>query len=122
MPGDSRQYLEDVLEAIARIRSYISGYDQDSFAKDLKTQDAVLRNLGVIGEAVSRIPETVEASAPDVEWRKIRALRNILVHEYFGINLPIVWDVVQNKLAPVEQACRKILSELEDSNGSVPQP
>lgn len=122
MPRESRQYLEDVLEAVARIRSYISGYDQDSFASDLKTQDAVLRNLGIIGEAVGKIPETVEISAPDVEWRKIRALRNILVHEYFGINLPIVWDVAQNKLTPVAQACRKILSELEDSNGSAPRP
>jgi uncharacterized protein with HEPN domain len=68
------------------------------------------RNLGVIGEAVARLPDTIDASAPEVEWRKLRALRNILVHEYFGINLPIVWDVVQNKLAPVETACRRLLA------------
>lgn len=112
MPRDIRQYLEDILEAINRIRSFTEGQDQNAFTNDLKTQDAVLRNLGVIGEAVGRLPETFEAAAPDVEWRKIRALRNILVHEYFGINLPIVWDVVQNKLDPIEAACLKLLSEM----------
>jgi uncharacterized protein with HEPN domain len=110
MPRDSRQYLEDIVEAIGRIHSYVAGMDESSFARDTKTQDAVLRNLEVIGEAVGRLPDTIDASAPEVEWRKIRALRNILVHEYFGINLPIVWDVIQNKLAPVETACRRLLA------------
>ena len=110
MPRDSRQYLEDIVEAIGRIRSYVAGLDETSFARDTRTQDAVLHNLGVIGEAVGRLPDTIDTSAPEVEWRKIRALRNILVHEYFGINLPIVWDVVQNKLAPVEAACRRLLA------------
>ena len=111
MPRDSGQYLQDILEAIGRIHSYVAGMDEDSFVRDTRTQDAVLRNLGVIGEAVTRLPDTIDSSAPDVEWRKIRALRNILVHEYFGINLPIVWDVVQHKLGPVEAACRRLLAD-----------
>jgi uncharacterized protein with HEPN domain len=110
MPRDSRQYLEDVVEAIERIRLYVQRMDEPEFAADMKTQDAVLRNLGVIGEAVGRLPDTVDASAPEVEWRKMRALRNILVHEYFGVSLPIVWDIIQNKLGPVESACRRLLA------------
>ena len=109
MPRDSRQYLDDILEAIARIQSYVSDMDEGAFSADMKTQDAVLRNLGVIGEAVNRLPDDIEPAAPEVEWRKIRALRNILIHEYFGINLPIVWDVVQNKLGPVKNACTRLL-------------
>jgi len=109
MPRDNRQYLEDIVEAIRRIRAYVFGMNEHSFSEDLKTQDAVLRNLAVIGEAVGHLPETIDVSAPDVEWRKIRALRNILIHEYFGISLPIVWDVVQNKLAPVEAGCLRLL-------------
>ena len=111
MPREIRQYLEDIIEAITRIRTYVEGMDETAFAADTRTQDAVLRNLGVIGEAVSRLPETLDLTAPEVEWRKIRALRNILVHEYFGINLPIVWDVVQNKLGVVETACRDLLDK-----------
>ncbi len=111
MPRDNRQYLEDIIEAITRIRSYVGDMEERSFASDIRTQDAVLRNLGVIGEAVGRLPETIDEAAPDVEWRKIRALRNILVHEYFGVNLPIIWDVVQNKLTSVEAACRQLLEE-----------
>ena len=111
MPGDSRQYLEDIIEAVARIQSYVSDMDEGTFSADMKTQDAVLRNLGVIGEAVGRLPDTIDTAAPEVEWRKIRALRNILVHEYFGINLPIVWDVVQNKLRPVKAACIRLIAE-----------
>jgi len=110
MPRDTRQYLEDVVDAIERIRLYVQGMDEAEFAADIKTQDAVLRNLGVIGEAVGRLPDTVDASAPEVDWRKIRALRNILVHEYFGVSLPIVWDVIQNKLVFVEAACRRLLA------------
>ena len=117
MPRDSRQYFEDIVEAIARIQSYVSDMDEGTFSADMKTQDAVLRNLGVIGEAVGRLPQDIDTVAPEVEWRKIRALRNILVHEYFGINLPIVWDIVQNKLGPVEKACMKFLEDisLQDS-------
>ena len=64
-------------------------------------------NLEIIGEASGRIPERVRQLAPEIEWRKIVGTRNILAHEYFGISLPIVWDVVQNKLDELSAACRE---------------
>ena len=67
-------------------------------SRDRKTQDAVVRNLEVFGEAAGRLPESVRATAPEIEWRKIVGLRNILAHEYFSVSLPVAWDVVQNKL------------------------
>jgi uncharacterized protein with HEPN domain len=110
MPRDPRLYLDDILEAIARIKEYAGPLDYDAFTQDRKTQDAVVRNLEIIGEAAGRLPEATKAAAGEVEWRKIVGLRNILAHEYFGVSIPVVWDVVQNKLKPFEAACQKLLS------------
>lgn len=109
MPRDHRLYLDDILEAIARIRDYAGTLDYDAFLEDNKTQDAVIRNLEIIGEAAGRLPDTVASRAPEIEWHKIVGLRNILAHEYFGVSLPVIWDVVQHKLGPLETACRKLL-------------
>jgi uncharacterized protein with HEPN domain len=109
MPRDHRLYLDDILEAIGNIRDYVEGMDYDAFARDKKTRDAVVRNLEVIGEAAGRLPESVRSAAPEIGWRKIMSLRNILAHEYFGVSLPVVWDVVQNKLQSLEASCRKLI-------------
>jgi uncharacterized protein with HEPN domain len=109
MPRDYRLYLDDILEAIGNIREYVTGLDYDAFARDKKTRDAVVRNLEVIGEAAGRLPESLRSADPEIEWRKIMNLRNILAHEYFGVSLPVVWDVVQNKLQPLETACGELM-------------
>jgi uncharacterized protein with HEPN domain len=109
MPRDYKQQLDDILQAIAFIREYVKDMDYNAFAADRKTQDAVIRNLEVIGEAARTIPNEVREKAREIEWHKIMALRNILIHEYFGVNLKIVWDVIQNKLDAVENACRRLL-------------
>lgn len=83
---------------------------EDEFAVDLKTQDSVIRNLEVIGEAAKNLPKAITCEAEGVEWRKIAGLRNILAHEYFGVSLPIIWDIVQNKLEPLEQACQYLIT------------
>jgi len=108
-------YLDDMLGAIGRIREYVRGMNQSEFDEDRKTQDAVIRNLEVIGEATKNLPETLQGQAKDIEWRKIMGLRNILVHEYFGVSLPIIWDIVQNKLGPLEEACRKLVNLSQNS-------
>ena len=109
MPRDHRVYLTDILEAVRRILSYTEGMSLEDFEKSLVTVDAVVRNLEVIGEAAGRIPGEIQTEAPDIEWRKIIALRNVLAHEYFGVSTKIVWDVVVNKLRPLEHTCRNIL-------------
>jgi uncharacterized protein with HEPN domain len=111
MSRDYRLYLDDILEAIHQIRTYVADRDEESFATDRKTQDAVIRNLEIIGEAAGRLPEQIQKAGPDVDWRKIKGLRNILIHEYFGINLSIIWDVVESKLDPLEKACLRLLEE-----------
>jgi uncharacterized protein with HEPN domain len=111
MPRDPRLYLDDILEAIIQIQKYTALMNYDAFVGDRKTQDAVVRNLEIIGEAAGRLPESMQARARAIEWRKITGLRNILAHEYFGVSLPVVWDVVQNKLGPLEAACRGLLED-----------
>ncbi|MBN2376695.1 MAG: DUF86 domain-containing protein [Sedimentisphaerales bacterium] len=109
MPRDYKQKIDDILESIALIEEYISDMSYEAFLADRKTQDAVIRNLEIIGEAARNLPDELKVKGPEIEWHKIVALRNILIHEYFGVNLNIVWDVIQNKLNAVESTCRKLL-------------
>lgn len=102
MPRDSRVYLEDILTACARVRRYLSGMTRAALAQDEKTVDAVVRNLEIIGEAVKQLPADVRGLAPNVEWRKIAGLRDILIHAYFGVDLDILWDVATNKVPELE--------------------
>jgi uncharacterized protein with HEPN domain len=109
MPRDHRLYLDDIVEAINRIREYTSDMDEEAFARDRKTQDAVVRNLEVIAEAARNLPDDVKAAAPEIEWKKILGFRDILIHEYFGITVPILWDIIENKLGPLENVSRRLL-------------
>jgi len=98
MPRDFRVYLEDILGAISKIRRYTDGLSKQGFAADEKTLDAVIRNLEVIGEAVKQLPADLRARQPGLDWQKIAGLRDILIHQYFGIDVDILWDIIQNKL------------------------
>ena len=110
MPRDYKLYLEDIIEAAEKVENYTQGMHKDAFLADSKTIDAVLRNLMIIGEAVRHLPEEIKtkSSIDEREWKKIIAFRNILVHEYFGINLQVVWDIVENKIRPLKEACQKL--------------
>ena len=118
MPRDAKLYLDDIVEACSRIQEYVAGLDFEQFEGDRKTADAVVRNLEVIGEAAGGLPEEVRNMASEVEWRKICGLRNVLIHKYFGVNMEILWDIVQDKVLPLQTACRRILASLPDEAGS----
>ena len=111
MPRDSRVYLEDILEATRKITSYTANLSQAVFVEDEKTFDAVVRNLEVIGEAVKKLPEDLRAQHPSLEWKKMAGLRDILIHEYFGLDSEIVWDIVKNKVPTLNQAVRAMLNQ-----------
>jgi uncharacterized protein with HEPN domain len=107
MPRDFEVYLEDIRQAISKIQNYTAGLTRDAFDQDDKTIDAVIRNLQIIGEAAKVIPESVRAAYPNVEWKKIAGLRDILAHQYFEVDLDIIWDVLQSKLPELDRELGK---------------
>ena len=100
-------YLRDMLDAVEKAGSFTKGMDAERFRRDEKTIFAVIRALEVIGEAAKKIPPTVRDRYPQIPWREVAGIRDKLVHEYFGVNLDVVWKTVQEdlpKLKPVIQA------------------
>ncbi len=98
MSRDLRLYLTDILIAGEKVLRYTEGMKFENFVADDRTFDAVIRNLQIIGEAVKNIPDDVRELNPEIEWRKIAGLRDILAHAYFQIEDEIIWDVVENKI------------------------
>lgn len=93
--------IKDILSSIERIITYTEGMNFDEFREDTKTVDAVVRNFEIIGEAAARVPEEIVAVHPEIPWREMRDMRNVLAHEYFGIDEKIIWDTIQYDLPPL---------------------
>jgi uncharacterized protein with HEPN domain len=102
--------LEDILERIERIQRFVAGLGREAFLDDQKTVDSVVRNLEVIGEAANRLPEDFRDQNPSVPWRRIVGLRHRIVHEYFDVDLALVWEVVQGELPALEAEIRRLKS------------
>jgi len=98
--------IRDILSAIAKIEEYTKGLDFISFKNDTRTVDAVIRNLEIIGEAARHVPEDISEKHQDIPWRDMGDMRNLLSHEYFGVNEKLVWNTVKKDLpaliAPLE--------------------
>lgn len=92
------QWVADIVEAVRRIRDYTKGISYRRFLDDTKTQDAVVRNLEIIGEAVKNISADFKKEHKNVNWAEIARMRDKLIHHYFGVNWEIVWDVIKRKL------------------------
>jgi uncharacterized protein with HEPN domain len=95
--------LEDILDAIAKVERYTAGLDQAGFEADEKTIDAVVRNFEIIGEAARQLPEEFTRRNPQIEWRKIAGLRNRIVHDYFGLDLEIIWQIIRSDLPALKR-------------------
>ena len=111
MYRDWKVYIEDIVTSIEKIELYLDEQDLDDFLKNSEKQDAVIRNLEIIGEAAGKIPDTIRENSQTIEWRKIVGLRNLLIHEYFGVSIPMVWDIVHNKLTPLKNACLDLMND-----------
>ncbi len=94
--------IADMLESISRIHRYVAGMDYDAFLEDERTCDAVVRNVEIIGEASKQVPEDFKSAHPTLPWQQMAGMRNRIVHDYAGVDLAIVWDVVQHALPKLE--------------------
>jgi uncharacterized protein with HEPN domain len=108
-PREWRFRINDILEAIEKVCRYTEGMSFGTFSADEKTVDAVVRNLEIIGEAARHIPEEIHNEFPDLPWAEMRGIRNVLIHEYFGVSLPILWKTTQNDLPPLVPILKQIL-------------
>ncbi|PLX88638.1 MAG: hypothetical protein C0614_02385 [Desulfuromonas sp.] len=96
-------YLDDLLEAGQAIQDYVDKLSFEEFCSDRMRQSAVIREFEIIGEAVGKLPDDLKRDAPGVAWQDIKDFRNLLIHEYFGVDLAIVWHVIQNDLPDLLQ-------------------
>ncbi|MGQ0665071.1 MAG: HepT-like ribonuclease domain-containing protein [Pseudomonadota bacterium] len=116
-PREWRLRLYDIVEAIDRVFDYVDELDFDSFKADRRTIDAVVRNLEVIGEAARHVPDEVVERFPNVPWARMRAMRHILAHEYFGVDLRVVWKAATEDLPAVKPAIAAILDATHEEPG-----
>lgn len=107
--------IEDILDAASKIASYTQGMNFEDFCEDSRTFDAVVRNLEVIGEAARYISPDLEAKYPQIPWHSMRAMRNILIHEYFGVDMAIIWQTATENLPPVVPLLHAILEDEDDA-------
>ncbi len=105
--------IEDIWESIEKIERYTEGMTQDSFQNDEKTTDAVVRNLEIIGEAASRLPKNFTDKHSKLEWVKIKGLRNRIVHEYFGVDIQIIWQILEKDLPAFKTSLKSIRDQLD---------
>lgn len=109
MPRDFSVYLCDMLEAAEKVARFIEGMTKESLIADDRTYDAVIRNLEIIGEAAKRIPDDFRTAHAEIPWRRLAGLRDMLIHQYSGIDHDIVWDVASQKLGPLINLLRDLL-------------
>ncbi|MBL7070711.1 MAG: DUF86 domain-containing protein [Candidatus Omnitrophica bacterium] len=106
---DHRLYIDDILEALRRIEEYTDRLSLEKLKTNNLVIDGVVRNLEIIGEAAKNIPTSIKEKYSEIEWKKIAGLRNILAHEYFGIDVDILWDIIENKLPIFKKHVSRIL-------------
>ncbi|MDZ7399368.1 MAG: DUF86 domain-containing protein [candidate division KSB1 bacterium] len=107
---DDLDLVKDIQEAIRRINSYVKMLDYDDFFEDIKTQDAVVRNLEIVGEAIKSISENLKEKYPEIQWKELAGLRDKLIHHYFGVNYDIVWHIVKNELPDILYHLEKLVN------------
>lgn len=110
MKKDSKFFLQHILESIELIEKYIQGVTEEQFHSSVEKQDLVVRRLEIIGEAAKNLSEEFKRSHAETPWKEMAGMRDIIVHQYFGINFNTVWDTVNNFLPPLKKQIKELIA------------
>ncbi|ADW20762.1 MULTISPECIES: DUF86 domain-containing protein [Thermus] len=111
-----RLYLTDMLQAIGRIERYLSGLDWDAFLESDLHLDAVTRNLEILGEAARHLPEEIKSRYPEIPWRRVVGLRNVVAHQYFAVDPEVVWTIAKEQVPTLKETLQRMLREVDERN------
>jgi uncharacterized protein with HEPN domain len=114
---DPALYLTHILESADLIESYVRGFDFETFRSDQQRQDAVVRRIEIMGEAVKNLPAALRTSNPHVPWARVAGMRDKVIHDYFGVDVALVWSVATTQLAQLKTDVQAILNKLQSSSG-----
>lgn len=112
MHREPKVFLEDIIIASNKVLKYTKGLSYDDLMDNDLVSDAVIKNILVIGEATKNIPDEIREANPNIEWRKMAGMRDMMIHGYFSINYRIVWDVVQDKIPTLKKQVEQLLKEI----------
>jgi len=118
MKKEPEVFIEHILESIELIENYTANKTISDFIESVQLQDSIIRRIEIIGEAVKNLPAEVKSNYPDVPWKNIAGMRDVLIHKYFGIDLELTWQVVQKDIPDLKRENLKIKQDLKNKSTS----
>lgn len=114
-------YVEDILESIKAIEEFVEGMNFKDFEKDKKTVFAVIRSIEIIGEATKNIPTSIRNNNPKIPWKEMAGMRDKVIHEYFGVDLNVVWNTIKEKISQIKPLMKDMIKNLDKNNNKLKQ-